>query len=31
MGTVASLEPYGTAEVSVGVTAKAAIPQRTLA
>jgi len=31
VGTVATLEPYGTAEVSVGVSAKAAIGQRTLA
>jgi len=31
VGTVASLEPYGTGEVSIGVTARAATPQRTLA
>jgi MYXO-CTERM domain-containing protein len=31
VATVASLEPYGTAEVSIGVTAKPTTPQRTLA
>ena len=30
-GTVASAEPYGSATVSIGVTAKATTPQRTLA
>jgi hypothetical protein len=31
VATIASLEPYGTAEISVGVTARAATPQRKLA
>jgi MYXO-CTERM domain-containing protein len=31
VATVASLEPYATAEISIGVTARAATPSRTLA